>query len=153
MKNFSLTKKSPRRQRARKSFCLSCIFTHYVLDSRPVKIRTELGATVRPEVAMRPRERTALIREAIESTLNRQKELDHHWEDQVDVNSLIMTSVVLLTTVCLEPVSTPPSALLQPSLQICCTCHFFNFGVEWRCCCATTGCPIASWPWRTHARR
>lgn len=53
-------------------------------SSRPIKIRTELGTPVRPEVAMRPRERTALIRETIESTLNRQKEQDHHWEDQVD---------------------------------------------------------------------
>lgn len=64
-------------------------------DSRPIKIRTELGTPVRPEVAMRPRERTALIRETIESTLNRQKEQDHHWEDQVDVSPFSMSFLFL----------------------------------------------------------
>ncbi|KAG6872485.1 hypothetical protein C0993_002122, partial [Termitomyces sp. T159_Od127] len=39
------------------------------------------------EVAIRPSERTSLIKEAVESALNRQKEIDHHWEDQVDSTS------------------------------------------------------------------
>lgn len=38
---------------------------------------------------MRPRDRTALINEAIEATLNRQKDQDHHWEDQIDVRHFI----------------------------------------------------------------
>ena len=35
---------------------------------------------------MRPRDRAALIREQIESQLARQKELDHHWDDQIDAS-------------------------------------------------------------------
>ncbi|KAG6841599.1 hypothetical protein C0991_009355 [Blastosporella zonata] len=53
--------------------------------ARPTKVRTEPGAPLRVvEVAIRPSERASLISEAIETTLNRQKERDHHWEDQVD---------------------------------------------------------------------
>ncbi|KAF5385750.1 hypothetical protein D9615_002489 [Tricholomella constricta] len=52
---------------------------------RPPKIRTEQGQLNRPEVvALRPTERLALINEAMETRLARQKEQDHHWEDQVD---------------------------------------------------------------------
>ncbi|KAG6907559.1 hypothetical protein DXG01_008441 [Tephrocybe rancida] len=52
---------------------------------RPAKLRPEIGAPLRVvEVAIRPSERASLISEAIETTLNRQKERDHHWEDQVD---------------------------------------------------------------------
>ncbi len=36
---------------------------------------------------MRPKDRAALIREQIESQLARQKELDHHWEDQIDASN------------------------------------------------------------------
>ncbi|KAK2462409.1 hypothetical protein APHAL10511_005715 [Amanita phalloides] len=52
----------------------------------PLKLRTS-DANLPPtrfEMAMRPRDRAALIREQIESQLARQKELDHHWEDQID---------------------------------------------------------------------
>ena len=54
----------------------------------PLKLRTnDTGLTpARVEVAMRPRDRAALICEQIESQLARQKELDHHWEDQIDVS-------------------------------------------------------------------
>jgi enhancer of polycomb-like protein len=34
---------------------------------------------------VRPKERLTQIREQVEQTLTRQKELDHHWEDQIDV--------------------------------------------------------------------
>ncbi|KAF8621954.1 hypothetical protein AX15_007385 [Amanita polypyramis BW_CC] len=52
----------------------------------PLKLRTnDTGLpSARVEVAMRPRDRAALIRDQVESQLARQKELDHHWEDQVD---------------------------------------------------------------------
>ncbi|KAF8070202.1 enhancer of polycomb-like-domain-containing protein [Lyophyllum atratum] len=54
-------------------------------SSRPPKIRTEVATPVRHDVvAMRPAERISLINEAMEARLNRQKEQDHHWEDQVD---------------------------------------------------------------------
>ncbi|KAG5645182.1 hypothetical protein DXG03_006700 [Asterophora parasitica] len=52
---------------------------------RPPKIRADPGVLVRPEVAaIRPAERLALINEAMEKRLARQKEQDHHWEDQVE---------------------------------------------------------------------
>jgi len=34
---------------------------------------------------LRPRERINAIREQIETALSRQKDQDHHWEDQIDV--------------------------------------------------------------------
>ncbi|KAG6856960.1 hypothetical protein H0H87_011630 [Tephrocybe sp. NHM501043] len=52
---------------------------------RPAKVRAETGAPLRVvEVAVRPSERYALINEAIEKTLNSQKDRDHHWEEQID---------------------------------------------------------------------
>lgn len=42
-------------------------------------------STPRQENILRPKERISAIREQIEATLARQKEQDHHWEDQVDV--------------------------------------------------------------------
>ncbi|KAG5352167.1 hypothetical protein C0989_003367 [Termitomyces sp. Mn162] len=52
---------------------------------RPTKVKPEPGTPLRVvEVAIRPSERTSLINEAVETTLNRQKERDHHWEDQAD---------------------------------------------------------------------
>ncbi|XP_006456605.1 hypothetical protein AGABI2DRAFT_195675 [Agaricus bisporus var. bisporus H97] len=41
-------------------------------------------STPRQENILRPKERISAIREQIEATLARQKEQDHHWEDQVD---------------------------------------------------------------------
>ncbi|KAG5635227.1 hypothetical protein H0H81_011992 [Sphagnurus paluster] len=55
-----------------------------VETARPAKIRAEPGQAARVEVALRPSERTNLINEAIEAALNRQKERDHQWEDQID---------------------------------------------------------------------
>ncbi|GLB42746.1 putative enhancer of polycomb-like protein [Lyophyllum shimeji] len=52
--------------------------------TRPAKIKPEPGVQPRVEVAIKPSERTALINEAIETALARQKERDHHWEDQID---------------------------------------------------------------------
>ncbi|RDB21980.1 Enhancer of polycomb-like protein 1 [Hypsizygus marmoreus] len=51
---------------------------------RPAKIRNEMGTPVRQEIAMRPKDRTAQINEAIEAALNRQRDRDHSWDDQVD---------------------------------------------------------------------
>lgn len=53
----------------------------------PLKLRPHDDAPPRPEVLLRPKERAAMIRELVESTLSRQKDLDHHWEDQVDVST------------------------------------------------------------------
>ncbi|KAJ3490259.1 hypothetical protein NLJ89_g11451 [Agrocybe chaxingu] len=51
-----------------------------------LKIRTDHQAsTPRPEIIIRPKERVAMIREQIESQLARQKDIDHHWDDQIDV--------------------------------------------------------------------
>ncbi|PFH50331.1 hypothetical protein AMATHDRAFT_145389 [Amanita thiersii Skay4041] len=52
----------------------------------PLKLRPlDSGLqAARAEIAIRPKDRAALIREQIESQLSRQKELDHHWEDHVD---------------------------------------------------------------------
>jgi len=36
-------------------------------------------------VAIRPKERLQIIRDQVDASLARQKDLDHHWEDQVDV--------------------------------------------------------------------
>ncbi|PPQ93891.1 hypothetical protein CVT25_007804 [Psilocybe cyanescens] len=51
-----------------------------------LKIRTSDQALPAPrqEVVIRPRERQQMIRDQIETSLARQKDLDHHWEDQVD---------------------------------------------------------------------
>jgi enhancer of polycomb-like protein len=35
---------------------------------------------------LRPKERITQIREQVDQTLARQKDLDHHWEDQIDVS-------------------------------------------------------------------
>lgn len=52
----------------------------------------------------RPKERLQTIRDQVEATLARQKDLDHHWEDQVDVRLLFnpymfaFNPYVLITT-------------------------------------------------------
>jgi len=35
---------------------------------------------------LRPKERLTMIREQVELSLTRQKDLDHHWEDQIEVS-------------------------------------------------------------------
>ncbi|CAA7267867.1 unnamed protein product [Cyclocybe aegerita] len=50
-----------------------------------LKIRTDNQAsTPRPEIIIRPKEQLVMIREQIESQLARQKDIDHHWDDQID---------------------------------------------------------------------
>ncbi|KAF8151729.1 enhancer of polycomb-like-domain-containing protein [Crassisporium funariophilum] len=51
-----------------------------------LKIRTNDPGLPPPrqEVIIRPKDRVKMIREQIEETLQRQKDVDHHWEDQVD---------------------------------------------------------------------
>lgn len=48
-----------------------------------LKIRTSDQSQPK-EVVIRPKERLQIIRDQIDATLARQKDLDHHWEDQVD---------------------------------------------------------------------
>ncbi|KXN91311.1 Enhancer of polycomb-like protein 1 [Leucoagaricus sp. SymC.cos] len=51
-----------------------------------LRIRTQDSAvsTPRQDMILRPKERINAIREQIEATLARQKDQDHHWEDQID---------------------------------------------------------------------
>lgn len=51
-----------------------------------LRIRPQDSAvsTPRQEAALRPKERVSAIREQIETLLARQKEADHHWDDQID---------------------------------------------------------------------
>lgn len=51
-----------------------------------LKIRTgECMTPARGEVSIKPSERIAKIRDHLDAALDRQIEVDHHWEDQVDV--------------------------------------------------------------------
>ena len=60
--------------------------------SRRLKIRPHDDPPPRPEVLLRPKERVAMIRELVETTVARQKDIDHHWEDQVDVSQFFLHS-------------------------------------------------------------
>lgn len=72
-------------------FSVHACMTLIAMYRRPAKARPEPGTPLRVvEVAIRPSERTSLINEAVESALNRQKERDHHWEDQVDVSAIMV---------------------------------------------------------------
>lgn len=56
---------------------------------RPVKkpdtrLKIKTSDANRSEPVIRPKDRIALIREQVETTLERQKAIDHHWEDLVD---------------------------------------------------------------------
>lgn len=44
-------------------------------------------APVRQEVQIRPSDRIKSIRNRVEAHLDKQREKDHHWEDQIDVSS------------------------------------------------------------------
>ena len=50
-----------------------------------VRPQDSVASTPRQEMLLRPRERINAIREQIETALSRQKDQDHHWEDQIDV--------------------------------------------------------------------
>ena len=67
------------------------IYISYGTYTRRLKIRPHDDPQPRSEVLLRPKERVAMIHDLVESTLERQKELDHHWEDQVDVSSFSPT--------------------------------------------------------------
>jgi enhancer of polycomb-like protein len=58
----------------------------------PLKLRPHDDPPPRPEVLLRPKERVIMIRDLVETTLTRQKDLDHHWEDQVDVSYFLYVS-------------------------------------------------------------
>jgi enhancer of polycomb-like protein len=65
-----------------------------VLRSRVpgLKIKTN-DPTVRSEPIIRPKDRVAAIREQIETTLERQKAMDHHWDDLVDVSPITIINL------------------------------------------------------------
>jgi len=47
---------------------------------------------------MRPKERLQIIRDQVDASLARQKDLDHHWEDQVDVRLVSAFNLYMLIT-------------------------------------------------------
>lgn len=52
----------------------------------------DLGISlIRPEISIKPKERLFAISHQIETILARQKDIDHHWEDCVDVSILLYT--------------------------------------------------------------
>ena len=63
-----------------------CNLTVIISRRGPLKLRPHDDPPPRPEVPLRPKERVAMIRDLVETTLTRQRDLDHHWEDQVDVS-------------------------------------------------------------------
>jgi enhancer of polycomb-like protein len=44
---------------------------------------------IRPEISIKPKERLSAMSHQIENTLARQRDIDHQWEDCVDVSKLI----------------------------------------------------------------
>jgi enhancer of polycomb-like protein len=84
--------------------------------SRPgLKLKTnDVG---RSEPVIRPRDRIVLIREQVETTLERQKAIDHHWEDLVDVSNsvgyLLSTFTGLLQNPYQPPIVPYPSKLFK----------------------------------------
>ena len=67
--------------------CYIYMYLTVIISRRlPLKLRPHDDPPPRPEVLLRPKERVAMIRDQVETTLARQKDLDHHWEDQVDVS-------------------------------------------------------------------
>ena len=70
--------------------CCIYIYLTVIISRRvPLKLRPHDDPPPRPEVLLRPKERVAMIRDLVETTLARQKDLDHHWEDQVDVSHFL----------------------------------------------------------------
>ena len=59
-----------------------------------------------------------MIRDLVETTLARQKDLDHHWEDQVDVSHFLACLIFANTHSLPEPLSGVPYPLRIPALQI-----------------------------------
>ena len=86
----------------------------------PLKFRHD-DPPPRPEVLLRPKERVAMIRELVETTLSRQKDLDHQWEDQVDVSYFLLHSQllrILIFHIHPESISGVPCSLRVEALQI-----------------------------------
>ena len=81
--------------------CRIYMYLMVIISRRgPLKLRGHDDPPPRPEVLLRPKERVSMIRELVETTLARQKDLDHHWEDQVDVSYFlkIAQSLRILTS-------------------------------------------------------
>jgi hypothetical protein len=77
------------------SFLLNYTFSNKFSSRIPgLRIPTQNStvSTPRQETILRPKERVNTIREQIEATLARQKEQDHHWEDQIDVSLFSISS-------------------------------------------------------------
>ena len=66
--------------------CIYMYLTVNISRRGPLKLRPHDDPPPRPEALLRPKERVTMIRDLVETTLARQKDLDHHWEDQVDVS-------------------------------------------------------------------
>jgi len=66
---------------------------------------------------MRPKERLQMIRDQVDLKLARQKDLDHHWEDQFDVRLLFAFNphILIIPT---ESLSIPSGPLCIEALQI-----------------------------------
>ena len=99
---------------------LPLFLTNYFLRRVPLKLRTNDAGLppARVEVAMRPRDRAALIREQIESHLARQKELDHHWDDQIDASYCHSFASITHLRVCLECVPSYIRSLCVALVQV-----------------------------------
>jgi hypothetical protein len=61
-----------------------------------------------------------MICELVETTLTRQKDLDHHWEDQVDVSYFLKVAQLYEYSLHShpEPISVVPHSLRIQALQI-----------------------------------
>lgn len=124
-----------------------------------LKIRTHDSGllSARPEVAIRPKDRTAMIREQIETALQQQKEHDHHWDDMIDVRLLSSQRLIHVLIIPLERISTSSGSLHLSLVQICTpTRHpILATGCGRRAAgtCATPLSTFAVWSGGTHSCR
>lgn len=77
------------------AYLVRLVLTRAIRRIPGLRIRTQDStvSTPRQETTLRPKERINAIREQIEATLARQKDQDHHWEDQIDVSVHAMWSL------------------------------------------------------------
>ena len=67
---------------------LQTLILSFIHCRRVPGLKIKTNDSPRSEPLIRPKDRVAAIREQIETTLERQKAIDHHWEDLVDVSPL-----------------------------------------------------------------
>lgn len=106
---------------------LTCAYRPHVLK---IKNRTSLdpmSPSAPSEPSLRPRDRTAMITNAIEQYLRRQKELDHHWDDQIDVRAFSWHTNSGSKVSIAESFPDVPCTVLGSALQVNCILTFtFN---------------------------